>query len=160
MCRTGDFNMSYDSLTSYDARQKLRDLKTTDSEFWDELTRKSAAGLIIADEDNVAEDEENTDPFFEDDSDLPCDAIISTVLGTHPVGVTLNATGDVVSAAAAESLDNDKIDELLPNEVTENNDKAGETAEMGRGKRKRTSNKLYSTNAFWRHHDNDGSDEE
>jgi hypothetical protein len=72
----------------------------------------------------------------------------------------LNATGDVVSAAAAESLDNDKIDEMLPNEVAENNDKASETAEMGRGKRKRTSNKLYSTNAFWRHHDNDRSDEE
>lgn len=159
MCRTGDFNLSYDSLTSYEARQKLRNLKTTDSEFWDELTRKSAAGLIIADEDNVAEDEENTDPFFEDDSDLPCDAIISTVLGTNPVGVTLNATGDVVSAAAAESLDNDKIDEMLPNEVAENN-KAGETAEMGRGKRKRTSNKLYSTNAFWQHHNNIGSDEE
>jgi hypothetical protein len=117
-------------------------------------------GLIIAHEDNIAEDEENTDPFFEDDSDLPCDAIISTVLGTDPVGVTLNATSDVVSAAAAESLDNNKIDEMLPNEVTENNNKAGETAEMGHGKRKRTSNKLYSTNAFWWHHDNDRSDEE
>jgi hypothetical protein len=135
-------------------------LKTTDSEFWDELTRKSVTGLIIADEDNVAEDEENTDPFFEDNSDLPCDVIILTVLGTNPVGVTLNATGDVVSAAAAESLDNDKIDEMLPNEVAENNDKASEIAEMGHRKQKRTSNKLYSKNAFWWHHDNDRSDEE
>jgi hypothetical protein len=117
----------------------------TDSEFWYELTWKSMMGLIIADEDNIAEDEENTDPFFEDDSDLPCDVIISTVLGTNPVGITLNATSNVVSAAAAESLDNDK---------------AGETAEMGHGKQKRTSNKLYSTNAFWWHHDNDRSDEE
>jgi hypothetical protein len=148
MCRTGDFNLSYDSLTSYDARQKLCNLKTTDSEFWDELTWKSAMGLIIANEENIAEDEENTDLFFEDDSDLPCDAIISTVLRTNPVGITLNATGNVVSAAAAESLDNGKIDEMLPNEVTENNDKASETTEMGCRKRKRTSHKLYSTNAF------------
>jgi hypothetical protein len=63
----------------------------------------------------------------------------------------------VVAIAAAKSLGNDKIDEMLPNEVAENNDKAGETAEMGHRKRKRTSNKLYSTNAFWQHHDNDRS---
>ena len=38
MCRTGQFNLSYESLTSFNARETLRNLKTMNPEFWAELT--------------------------------------------------------------------------------------------------------------------------
>src|SRR6202022_45959 len=105
MCRTGDFNLSYDSLTSFEARQELRDLKITDPKFWDELTCKAAPDLNVAGNEPIFEDDETTEPIFEDDSDLPCEVIIAEVLGSKTRGVASTATGELVSTAAAESLD-------------------------------------------------------
>lgn len=39
MCRTGEFNLLYDSLTSFAARDKLRNFKTTNPDLWAELTK-------------------------------------------------------------------------------------------------------------------------
>jgi hypothetical protein len=70
MCRTGNFDLSYDSLISYEARQKLRGLKTTDPEFWAELTQRTGPVLEVPGE-TIVEDDETTEPLVEDDSDLP-----------------------------------------------------------------------------------------
>src|ERR1700732_3449514 len=110
MCCTGNFNMSYESLTGYDARQKLRDLKKTDLEFWDQLTRKAVLEVDIPAKECIAENEDAADTLFEDDSDLPCDTIIANVLGFQPAGVKSTAAGDMVSTAAAESLDADEME--------------------------------------------------
>src|ERR1700679_3769314 len=105
MCRTGKFNMSYESLTSYEARQKLRDLKETDPKFWDQLTQKAALDVDIPANKHIAEDEDATDPLFEDDSDLPCDEVVANVLGSQPAGVRLTTFGDMTSTAAAALLE-------------------------------------------------------
>jgi hypothetical protein len=150
MCRTGNFNLSYDSLTSYEARQKLRELKTTDPDFWNELTQKTATEAADTTNDDVPEDEDISEPLFEDDSDLPCDVIIARVHGSIPTGTTSTPDGNLVSTAVAESLD--------AGDETESLGIAGESSEnaLGRGKRKVTKNKLY--HSFWRHNDGDASD--
>ncbi|KAG1872308.1 hypothetical protein DFJ58DRAFT_635311, partial [Suillus subalutaceus] len=38
MCHVHTFNLSFESLTSYAVREKLRSLKVDDPQFWDELT--------------------------------------------------------------------------------------------------------------------------
>jgi hypothetical protein len=55
MCRTGKFNLSYQSLTSFTAREKLRNLKSTNPEFWQELT--TVAHQTIPDDDIIDEDD-------------------------------------------------------------------------------------------------------
>jgi hypothetical protein len=157
LCRTGNFNLSYASLTGYEARQNLRELKETNPEFWKELTQKKASELIVVSE-NMAEDEDGEAAVFEDDSDVPCEAVIANLLGVSPTGVKLNDTGDIVSAAAAESMEtpSDAVKLEIKNDLGNNSDNGG----LGRGKRKRTQNTLYNTKSFWRHNDNDASDDE
>jgi hypothetical protein len=159
MCRTGNFNLSYDSLTSFEARQELRDLKTADPEFWDQLTCKAAPDLNVTGNEMITEDDETTEPIFEDDSNLPCEVIIAEVLGSKTRGVASTTTGEMVSTAAAESLDeNDMEAEKEP----EGDEMVGadNPTELGRGKRKRITNRLYNPKSFWRHNDNEASDNE
>jgi hypothetical protein len=163
MCRTGKFNMSYESLTSYEARQKLRDLKETDPKFWDQLTQKAAPDVDIPANKHIAEDEDATDPLFEDDSDLPCDAVVANVLGSQPAGVRLTTSGDMTSTAAAELLKPYRTDMVSDDVEVEGKDVAASVVELGtlgRGKRKRTANRLYDSKSFWRHNDRDTSDQE
>ena len=88
MCRTRNFNLSYDSLTGFKARQTLRNLKMTDPDFWNKLTQNTAAE--VADNSNVdmPEDEDDGEVLFEDDSDIPCEAIIACVIGSKPRACT------------------------------------------------------------------------
>jgi hypothetical protein len=66
--------LSYDSLTSHEARQTLRELKTTDPELWAQLTKKRDPKTHI----DATEVDGNEDEVpFEDDSDLPCEAVIA-----------------------------------------------------------------------------------
>jgi hypothetical protein len=141
-------------LTSYEARQKLRDLKTTDPDFWNELTQKTIADAADMADENMFEDEDTGEIPFEDDSDLPCEAIIAHVLGSDlGAGVVSTPDGNLMSTAAAESLDRDETEgsagegKVIP--PINHND-------LGRGKRKITKNKLYDS--FWRHNDRDASD--
>jgi hypothetical protein len=78
--------MSYESLTSYEARQKLRDLKITDPEFWDQLTRKAVPDIDTLINEHITEDDDDTNPLFEDDSDLSCGVIVANVLGSQSAG--------------------------------------------------------------------------
>jgi hypothetical protein len=144
--------LSYDSLISYEARQKLCNLKTTDPEFWAELTQRTGPVLEVPGE-TVVEDDDMTEPLFEDDSDLPCEMIVASVLGSGPAGVVSTSNGDMVSTAAAKSIDNTEME--MPNHDCDVDVGVGD---LGRGKRKRTNNKLYDS--FWQHNDNDGSDQE
>jgi hypothetical protein len=151
MCRTGNFNLSYDSLTGFEARQTLHNLKTTDPNFWNELTQNTAAEVADISNVDMPEDEDDGEVLFEDDSDIPCEAIIACVIGSKPrAGVSSTPDGNLMSTAAAESLDKDETE--------------GDTSEvalaakhdLGRGKRKITKNRQYGL--FWRHNDEDPSD--
>lgn len=146
LCCTGNFNLSYVSLTGYKARQKLRELKETNPKFWKELTQKKASELIVISE-NMAEDEDSKAAVFEDDSDVPCKVVIANFLGVSPTGVKLNDTGEIVLAAVAESMETplDAVKLEIKNNLGNNSDNSG----LGHGKRKRTQTMLYNTKLFW-----------
>ena len=145
MCCTGGFNLSYASLTSYEARQKLRDLKTTDPNFWNELTQKTTADAAGMADENMSKDEDIGEVSFEDDSDLPCETIIAHVLGPDlGAGVISTPDGNLMSTVAAESLDRDET----KGSVGEGNVIAPiDQDDLGHGKRKITKIKLYDS--FW-----------
>lgn len=75
LCQAGDFNLSYESLTSFAVREKLRNFKTTDPDFWAELSQGTASQV---DEGNqtLLEDEIDEEPGFDGVVNLPCNAVI------------------------------------------------------------------------------------
>jgi hypothetical protein len=129
----------------------LRNLKTVDPVFWDQLTKKTATSISVNETPDSEEEGDNfIDVPFEDDSDLPCGTIIAKVHGSELNSAKATADGDLVSTAMAESLDDSRLEfESADSDNAE---------ELGRGKRKRTENKLYQS--FWRHNDGDASDDE
>ena len=83
LCQTGNFNLPYDSLTSHEARKTLCELKTTNPELWEQLTKKHNPKTHI---DTTEVDGNEDEVPFEDDSDLPCEAVIAFVGGKKPAG--------------------------------------------------------------------------
>ncbi|KAH7908914.1 hypothetical protein BJ138DRAFT_989477, partial [Hygrophoropsis aurantiaca] len=80
MCRVRGFNLSYASLTSFAARDKLRNLKHDDPTFWQELTSGTSSAAPADGEGTFDEDEETDSTPFEDESNLPLDAVIARVI--------------------------------------------------------------------------------
>ena len=144
------FKLSYNCLTGFEARQTLRDLKTTDPDFWNELTQKTTVELTDIANEDMPEDEDDIEPLFEDDSDLPCETIVARVIGSKSrASVVATPDGSLVSTGAAEPLDKDEIEVDTEEIPTGNND-------LGRGKSKITKNNHYAS--FWRHNDDEASD--
>jgi hypothetical protein len=154
LCCVKGLNLSYQCLTSFEAREKLRNLKTTDPEFHSELVKgKAKAGVA---EDEKAPEDEEEDVENEDDSGLPCEVVIRQTLNKKlPSKVVHGADGQLMSSAVAESLDAADEDDSRTRALAQ----ANEEEDLGVGKRKRRPNKLYYTN-FWRHCDNDDSEDE
>jgi len=50
------WNLSYESLSSLEAREKLCQLRATDPDFWNELTAKTSHSMLSRPNNNVAED--------------------------------------------------------------------------------------------------------
>ena len=118
MCHVKEFNLSYNCLTGYAVRDKLRNLKKTDPEFWKELT---AASMPEPTNGNGTFKEDNVDVLsevFNDDSNLPCNTIIACVTASGlPETVSSTEDGNWVSVAQAESMDNDGEPSDIPSEV-------------------------------------------
>ena len=115
----------------------------------------TASAPIANDDGDIAEDQNVTDAFFEDDSDLPCDAIVANMLGSNSTSVAVTADGDLASTAMAESLGEG---EGAGAGVGPLQAKGSDSSDVGRGKRRKTQNQMYSS--FWRHNDEDPSDAE
>jgi hypothetical protein len=141
-------------LTGFGARETLRNLKNTDRKFWDELTGTTVdePALPVANAQPVVEDDPEADNTrFEDDSSLPCTAVIQHVVnGTQAVGVVVTEEGDLVSGAAGEGLAVGAAGEG----VVDGREQEG-TERLGRGMRRKMPNTLYSGKVFWRHFDGD-----
>ena len=104
MCRAGQFNLSYESLTSFSARETFRNLKTMNPEFWAELTAIRSEEPV-ADGRAVEEDDIDVQAAqFDDDSDLPGETIIAHVHGCQVDGVEVWG-GHLMSTAATETID-------------------------------------------------------
>lgn len=162
MCRTKGFNLSYESLTGFAARDRLRNLKKTDPLFWDELTASAIPEPTNTDQTYDEDNEDEPDAGFEDDSDLTCDTVtIHVVNSVVPEGALATAEGNLISATEAESMEDVVAVEVpKPNEQDDVPSGLPAVEELGIGKRKRRANTLYKASTFWRHHDGDASDEE
>jgi hypothetical protein len=72
MCQAGQFNLSFESLTSHEACQMLRDLPTTNPALFAELSQprsRTAVAPTLTAQQVTAEDADAID--IVDDSDVP-----------------------------------------------------------------------------------------
>jgi hypothetical protein len=84
----------------------------TDPAFWKELTMGKALEIDMENDPVVEEDPQVGIEQFVDDSDLPSEAVIAHVHESDsPMAVQSTAEGDLVSAAHAESLEEDAMEE-------------------------------------------------
>jgi len=164
--KTGrEWNLSYASLTSFDARETLRNMKTTDPKFWEDLTKAQRQNLPDTAETLPEDDAPDTNLEDEvgDDSELPMPLLISAMTsGNLPEGVAIDEDGGLVSVAEAESVDiEQEPDGVVGESSAEANyhdqpkDIPKEEGPERRGKRIRTTSKRYDTSLFWRHNDGD-----
>lgn len=145
-------------LTSFKAREALRNLKTTDPAFWAELTMSRPDENLPGTEEILPEDVEpdaGLEDADADDSDLSMLTLIAALTRDIPETVGSRKTGTLMSLSDAENVDLDL--ELVPPAEANVEDPKEEKAPEGsdRGKRKKFANKLYNGDAFWRHNDND-----
>ena len=147
------WNLSYECLTSFEAREALREMKEKDPAFWNKLTTNKVQDLPaekvsgLAEDQIVTTEEEDED---EDDSDVPIQTLIAMVVGDEmPDGVAARSSSSLMSIRAAESMSGYPVEEA-----------SGETdtvpEEKGRGKHKKMANRNYGD--FWGYNDGDDSD--
>jgi hypothetical protein len=142
MCKAGEFNLSYASLTSLEARRVLCELPESDPDFWAELTqprtRLSAPALTTEEaleEDADAMDLDNPG----DDSVVPLEVVAELMAGDADISDEF-VPGDewgLVSTADAEETLREVIEgvEIDTTQATKNGE--------GRGQRKKMKNRLY-----------------
>jgi hypothetical protein len=149
MCVVREWNLSYSCLTGYAARSKLRGLRESDPEFWDELTSKKCEGIPPEDvpqPEDIAPAQDVDSGI--DDSDVPVQSLVNNILHKKmSKGYTILPDGGIEANAEAERFSD--VDEVAVDDGTVDK-------ELGRGKRKRKPNTRYTS--FWRH--NDDSDSE
>ena len=138
MCHVREWNLSYESLTSFSARKRLREMKDTDPEFWKELTGAKKLDLPTLDI-AMPEDLTHNDDQPTDDSELPLSAVKEITNGTCPDGISHRPAGGLMSVADAERLDLEPGPDVVVENTPQNKD-----PELGRGKRRRVVNKLYT----------------
>jgi hypothetical protein len=140
-------------------------MKQTDPEFWKELTKGQSQNLPNATE-ILLEDSQTNDTHIEDvvadDSELPMPILIAAMTGGElPENVGVRENGGLVSFAEAEDIDIEPESEIASVDADSADsrpnldDSEPGLNEKGRGKRRKTANKYYSSVAFWQHNDED-----
>ena len=147
-------------MTSFNAREALRNMKTKDPVFWEELTKGETLDLPNPNETQPEDiiPETSFEDIAADDGDLAIPTLIGVMTGGElPDNIGIQEGGGLVSIAEAENVDlqlessvEESPEASLENKPDGNNPK--EEA-RGRGKRSKVANKQYS--AFWRHNDGD-----
>ena len=147
------WNLSYSSLTGVAAWAHLRELKTSNPIFWEELTSTNLeqdlpGGDILQQEDERAN---LTATDNVNDSDVPITVVIESLIhGSSPAGYKVSGDGGFEAVTAAETFDDDELPD---------NNGNGEV-ELGCGKHQQKSNRLYDMKQFWRHYNDENSSEE
>ncbi|KAF4617264.1 hypothetical protein D9613_005664 [Agrocybe pediades] len=164
LCRVRGWNLSFKSLTSFEAREKLRGLRTADPVFWEELNSAGERGLPA--ENTVVDEDMEADTLggdeLGDDSSYSVPEVINAVLnvGGGPEG----QVGVLVPSNLAENGEAEPIEwadgvgtsgTASGALFTENRNPADKL-----GKRKRVANRWYAVKDFIHHDDNDPSDQE
>ena len=153
------WNLSYTCLTSFEARDRLRNMRTTDPDFWKELTQNhpndqdlppAELNKPLAEDIESESDKSNTtiEDDDTDDSDLSVSTLINLMTAKDanlPATVGTRRNGTLTSLADAENVD--LVDDTI--EPAEGSGKG----KKKRIQRKRVANQCYA--AFWRHYDED-----
>jgi hypothetical protein len=167
------WNLSYESLTSFEAREKLRGLKTTDPEFWSELTLNTLH-KDLPDSNTAIEEDTINAPGDVDDYGDDSSISVSTVISEVMKGGT-GREGGLVPQELAEDEDVEPVETIdMAVGHTDSSSHAmapavetpglsakrslGDRMDERRGKRKRTANKWYALKSFIRHNDDEDSD--
>ncbi|KAG1866769.1 hypothetical protein F4604DRAFT_1928070 [Suillus subluteus] len=149
MCCVYKFNLSYASLMSFAACKKLHQLKHTDPEFWAELT-KSRERTLAAEQAALPEDDaamQTLDQCINDDSSLSCGDLVVELMGSGiktVQGIASTEDGSLIACGEVEAMEFEGGKEVG----------LAVEEELGRGKRRRKANTLYSC-SFWQHHDSE-----
>jgi hypothetical protein len=111
-------------------------------------------GDVVEDLDKIESDVDNEDL---DDSEISVKTVLNVahqeeMPTRHQGRISKNKNGGLTTISAAE-----RLDELPVAEVVGNTEEV-DARETGRGKRKKTANRLYSLSDFAPHWDNEGSD--
>lgn len=147
------FNLSYQSLTSYTAREKLRNLKNDEPEFWDELTRQTGEKAKDGDGIEVLGDEAELDGLPEgDDTDVLCSSVIADMLSGNIHTGSERPVGVLTSKGEVETMD--FVVDVVPEAEGNDCENLEDAMELGQGRRKKKANSLYS-HSFWHHHDDE-----
>jgi hypothetical protein len=157
------WNLSYESLTSFEACEKLRNLKADNPAFWSELSMEKEDTTLPAADDNVLEDavDVEEDDSHGDDSSIPLSAVVNAVIsGEGDSGlVSQDLAGDDNEAPADEIDGQDDKDLEIHTTVSEEASNSAVSSAQppaeGRGKRTKISNKWYTVKSFIRHNDDD-----
>lgn len=160
-----------------EARRALRDLKTTDPIFWNELvTAKDAK--VPTEADNVAEDEPIEDGIEDldaDDSEVTVKTLIKAMINDKlKPGVVKRSSEALMSAqdaddiefvvepeSEAETSSETVLNGKVVNKQRVKHEVKGNTPNITtvrRGTRTKYPNKQYAAEAFWQHHDDNPSD--
>jgi hypothetical protein len=134
-------------LTGFPARERLRNLKADDPEFYNELM----ANHVPEETTEYPEDDETlTNDEDGDDSDLPIETVIAHAVELDvATSVEETADGNLASNTLADGFDNDHVE--LMDGTPADSEVDPTTFERAPGKRKTRKNLLYSSDAFWRH---------
>ncbi|KAJ6456514.1 hypothetical protein C8R45DRAFT_580223, partial [Mycena sanguinolenta] len=137
MCRVGNWNLSYASLTSPEALAGLRNLRTTNPTLHAALTQTSDLAVVEG-----AEEEAYANREVYDDCDVPL-SIVSAHLSAHGSSVETNfAVGDdggITRSGNAETSEAEDEEDDMPPPV------------LGRGQRKRVPARRYQ-GPVWEEH--------
>jgi hypothetical protein len=135
-CVVGSFNLSHESVTSDDAHRALFDLARSDRAFWDELNCAEIPDSNLPNLISIPTPAEMDNSPFDDALDDEIDADLDTSIEPAELFARIFGQAVVDPAPRAEELD--------PGEVVVE-------PELGRGKRRKTGNKLYNTGGYEAH---------
>ncbi|KAF8219181.1 hypothetical protein L208DRAFT_1554532 [Tricholoma matsutake] len=143
------WNLSYECLTSFEAREALQGMKPKHPTFWQELAMEDSPDLPSekADlpEDSLLMTEEEDEDL--DDSDVPIQMLIMMVVGDEmPAGVATHSSSSLMLIRAADSMGGTPVDLEAEGETLAKT--KGVKEEKGQGKHKKMVNRLYQRD-FW-----------
>jgi len=142
MCKAGNFDLSFESITSREALALLRETQKTNADTWNKITSSQYRPAEEASDEDTEHDTDNEEP--EDDIEVPVDVVMAYMCS----GGTVIPEGFVVGSDGALRVDN--ASEEYNQEVTEGDEaETHKEVEYGRGKRRAVANQQYD--GFWRH---------
>ncbi|KAJ7158959.1 hypothetical protein C8R43DRAFT_994554 [Mycena crocata] len=139
----GGLNLSFECMTSFETNERLVNLRTENTQLWNDFQTKSTRDYCPGNNEEVAEDQElqEDEEMGDDDSEIPTREVIEHVVtkktskNRKVKAAEGNASVGLGSSGAAEDADAEVI--------------AADEDALATGKRKRRPNQQYVN--FWRH---------